>query len=367
MIQATTRVTSLHLRVSLPRLEPAASPAADSSPDATAVSAAGDILRNLSALPAVESVSLATDAPLTDSDAVFYTAEGQPPVNAHNTPRAYFHRVSPDFFHTLHTRFLAGRTFSEAEVRRNPNLAVVTENMVRRFWPGEDPIGKRVKVGSLDSSNPWLTIIGVVENLKYRGLPRNTTADPDLFLVFNERSRDFSVLVRTPLKPASMISAIRKTLDRTDPSILIYDAGTLGELIGQETARPRFMDWLMAIFAAVALALAAVGLFGVLSYLVATCTQEIGIRMALGAHKRDVLRLVVGHGMTPALLGLGLGVIAALALTHFMSSLLYGVKPTDPMTFIAVSVILAAVSLLATYILARRAMNVDPMLALRRE
>ncbi len=154
-----------------------------------------------------------------------------------------------DFFHTLHTRLLAGRLFTDDEVHRGANVAIVTQNMVKRFWPGEDPIGKRIKVGGLDSTRPWLTIAGVVGELKYRGLPENPTADPDIFQVFNERSRDFAVLVRTSLDPAAMLSTVRATLIETEPSLLIYDAGTLEDSIGRETARSRFTGWLMAIFA----------------------------------------------------------------------------------------------------------------------
>jgi macrolide transport system ATP-binding/permease protein len=357
----------VNIRVSLPQLQPSNGPDANANPDMKVVVAASNILRRLSTLPSVESASIATDAPLTGGNAIFYAAEGQPAMNAQATPRAYFHRVSPDFFHTLHTRLLAGRRFTEDEIHGNANVAIVTENMVKRFWPGQDPIGKRIKVGGLDSSRPWLTIVGVVEELRYRGLPGNPTSDPDLFQVFNERSRDFSVLVRTSLEPSAMLAAIRTTLTQTVPSILIYNAGTLQALVGRETARPRFTGWLMAIFAGIALVLAMIGVYGVMSYSVSRRTREIGLRMALGAGRRDVLRMVAGRGVALVTLGMLLGTAAALVLTRTMATLIYGVSSTDPLTFATASAMLAAVAMVACLLPAFRATRIDPAIALRDE
>ena len=353
------------MRISLPQLGPSAG---SDAPDAKTMAAANDILRRVAVLPSVRSASIGTDAPLTDGNAIYYTAEGQPPVDAHNTPRAYAHRVSPDFFRTLRTRFVAGRTFSADEAQRGADVAIVTENLVRRFWPGQDPLGKRIREGRPNSSNKrWLTIVGVVEEMKYRGLPQNPTADPDLFGVFNQRSRDFALLVRTSLPPASMLSAIKKTLLRTDPSIIIYDAGTLEDLMSQETARSRFTGWLLAIFAALALALAMIGIYGVVSYRVSRRTREIGVRMALGAGRRQVLGMIVGRGMMVVVAGLVLGAIAALALTRVMATLIYGVSPTDPATFVAAAGVLASVGALACLVPASRASRIDPVVALRNE
>jgi len=232
----------LALRVSLPGLPPA-----NDRPDAGLVVTADEILRRVSQLPSVQAASISTDVPLGGESAVFYTAEGQPAMDAHTTPRAYFHRVSPDFFKTLRTPFIAGRAFTEDEVHHGANAVIATESLVKRFWSGSDPIGKRIKIGGLSSTRPWLTIVGVVHDLKYRGLPDNPTADPDLFQVFNEQSRDFSVLVRTSLDASAIAPAVRNTLRHAEPSILIYDSATMEEFIGHETARPRFTGWLMAI------------------------------------------------------------------------------------------------------------------------
>jgi predicted permease len=354
------------IRVSLPQLQPSTPGAVDQS-DAKVVVAANDILGSIAGLPSIESAAMATDAPLTGSNAVFYTAEGQPPMNAQTMPRAYFHRVSSRFFHTLHTRFLFGRGFTEEEIHDNANVAIVTENMVRRFWPGQNPLGKRIKVGGVNSSRPWLTIIGVVNQLKYRGLPANPTTDPDLFQVFDERSRDFSILVRTSIEPTAILASIRTTLRNAEPSILIYNASTLEELIGHETSRQRFLGWLMGIFAAVALVLAAIGIYGVISYTVSRRTREIGLRMALGAGRVEVLRAVVGRGVTLLSCGILLGTVAGLSLTRLIATLLYDVSSTDPLTFTAAPALLVAVGFVACVVPAARVARIDPAIALREE
>ena len=356
----------VNFRVGLPRVQPATAAGA-SQPDAKVVAAANEILGRIASLHGVESAAMGTDAPLTDGPAIFYTAEGQPPTDAQTAPRAYVHRASSGFFHTLHARFLFGRSFTDEEIRDNANVAVVTDNMVRRFWPGQNPVGKRVKMGGVNSRQPWLTITGVVEQMKYRGFPANPTADPDLFLVFNERARDFSVLVRTSLAPSAMLSTIRTALRSADPSIIIYNEGTLEELIGQETARPRFLGWLMGIFAGMALVLAVIGIYGVISYGVSKRTREIGLRMALGAERRDVLRMVVGRAVVLLSCGVVLGGAAAVALTRTIGTLVYQVSATDPVTFGAASVVLAAVGMVACVVPALRAARIDPATALREE
>ena len=357
----------VQLRVTLPRLQPPGDADSENRAEAQVVVAADDILRVVSALPSVESASIATDAPLTSSSAIFYTAEGQAPMDAHSMPRAYFHRVSPDFFRTLRTRFIAGRAFTERDIHGNANVAIVTENMVERFWPGQDPIGKRIKAGRPDSPRPWLTIVGVVGELKYRGLPQNPTADPDLFQVFNERSRDFCVLARTSLEPTAMLAAIRTTLNQTEPSILIYDAGTLEELIGREAARWRFMAWFLSIFAGIAMVLAMVGIYGVVSYSVSRRRREIGLRMALGAARGEVLCMVAGSGMVLVGFGVLLGTGAALVLTRMMAALVYDVSATDPLTFAAAAGMLGTVAMIACLLPASRASRIDPAIALRDE
>ena len=380
LIRSLGRITALNpgydpahilmLQVSLPGLQPATLANANGktdNPDKTVVETAGEILRQVSKVPSVQSASIASDVPLGGSSAIFYSAEGQPPTNAQSRPRAYFHRVSSEFFHTLHIPFTAGRTFTQYEVHGNANVAVVSENLARRFWPGQDPVGKRIKVGGAESPRPWLTIIGVVNELKYRGLPNNPTADPDLFQVFNERSRDFSVLVRTSVDAASISSSVRNVLRQAEPLILISKAATLDEFIGHETARPRFTGWLMTIFAGMALLLAAIGIYGVMSYTVLRRTREIGLRVALGANRLEVLHVIVGRGMRLVGTGLALGMLAAAVFTRFLSTVLYEVRSTDPLTFAAAALTLACVAFVACVVPALRSTQIDPAVTLRNE
>jgi len=215
--------------------------------------------------------------------------------------------------------------------------------------------------------SPGSLSLGVVEDLKYRGLPENPTADPDLFQVFNERSRDFSVLVRTSLDPSASLSAIRAAALQVQPSAVVYNPGTLEDLMGSETARPRFTGWLMAIFAGLALALAVIGIYGVMSYAVSRQTREIGLRMALGAGRHEVLGMVVRRGLTLLSLGIFLGTAAALALTRTMSTFIYGVSSTDPAAFAAAAATLVAAAMIGTLLPALRAMRIDPAVALRDE
>jgi len=346
----------LVLSVSLPR----------ATDDARTVVSARDILRRVAAAPSVEGASIGSDVPLTGESAIFYTAEGQPPVTAQNIPRAYIHAVSPGFFRTLRIRFVAGRTFAENETQ-DSNVAVVSENVVKRFWPGQDPVGKRIRRGRPDSKSPWMTIMGVVNEMKYRGLPNNPTADPDIFVPISQRSRAFALLVRTPLDPASLTPSVRKILHDADRTTVVSNVATMQELMARETARSRFTGWLMAIFAGAAMLLAAIGIYGVMAYSVSRRTQEIGIRVALGADRRDVLKLVVGRGMGLMGIGLGIAVAAAAGLTRLIGSLLYGVGPTDVWSFAAAGVGLALVALVACLMPAARACGIAPSVALRNE
>jgi putative ABC transport system permease protein len=289
-----------------------------------------------------------------------------PPANAQNVPRAYFHRVSPEFFATLRIPFIAGRTFEESELTATSPALIVSERVTKRFWPGQDPIGKRVKFGQLTSQNPWLTIVGVVGEVKYRGLPDNPTADPDVYLPFADRNAQISLAVRTTVPPSSLVAPIRALIRSIDPSIPVYATATLNELIASQTSQSRFTMWLMGVFAVIALALAVIGIYGVMSYLVSQRTREIGIRLALGAKGADILRLVVGNGARLIALGIVIGVAAAVALQRLVSTLLFGVTAADGASVVAI-VLLAVVALIACYVPAMRATRVDPLHALRYE
>jgi len=362
----------LTLRVSVPRqVAPAAtvSAAPGTAPvPADPVVRGAALLERIRAVPGVSTVALGTDLPLDgNASAGTYAAEGMPPTTAQNVPRAYTHRISPEFFSTLRIPIVAGRTFTDEELTPASQAVVVSERVVKRFWPGQDPIGKRIKFGQLTSSaNTWLSIVGVVGEVKYRGLPENPTADPDIYLPFVDRNSQFALAVRASVPASSLVAPLRAVIREADPSIPVYQVSTMDELISGQTSQSRFTMWLMGIFAAVALSLSVIGIYGVMSYLVAQRTREIGIRLALGACARDILRLVVGNGARLIVAGILIGLVASFALQRLVSSMLFGVTAADAASGIAVAV-LAAVALLACYVPALRATRVDPLHALRYE
>ncbi|HEY1338042.1 MAG TPA: FtsX-like permease family protein, partial [Bryobacteraceae bacterium] len=271
------------------------------------------------------------------------------------------------YFETMGIPLVRGRDFQDSDGPSSPIVAIVSDTLAAQLWPGQDPIGKRFKGGRSDSTNPWFSIVGVINEMKYRGLPNNPTADPDMFLPFAERARNFALLVRTPLDPASLAPSVRKVLRDADPAAVIFNVSTMEEAVATQTASARFMGWLMGLFAASALLLAAIGIYGVMAYTVSRRTQEIGIRMALGAPRSGVVRAVVSHGMALVALGLALGAAVARSLAQFLGTLLYGVTASDLATFAAAPLILAAAALLACLIPAARATRIDPALALRGE
>jgi len=365
----------LTLHASIPRTSPppaasaaSGTPAAPSPPPRPVVEGRV-LLDRLRAIPGVAAAALGNDLPLDSGggSASFYTAEGQPPVNAQNMPRIYVHRVTPEFFSTLRIPFVQGRTFTDAEVSPTSPAVIVSDGVVRRFWPGQDPIGKRLKFGgSPSSTNPWMTIVGVVGEVKYRGLPQNPTADPDIYLPFTDRNSLVGLVLRTTVPPSSLIATVRAEVRAADRSIPLYSIATMEEQVSGVTSRSRFTMWLMGVFAACALMLAVVGIYGVMSYLVSQRTREIGIRLALGAKGQDILRLVVGNGARLIGTGIVIGIAASFALQRLVSSLLFGVTAADAAAGFAV-VILAAVAMLACYLPALRATRVSPLNALRSE
>ena len=315
----------LTLHVSIPRAAPpAAASGGPPAPPAPVVYGRA-LLERIRAVPAVSAAALGSDMPLDGNAAAsFYAAEGQPAANAQNVPRAYVHRVSPEFFATLRIPLVAGRTSGDADASPDANVVVVSERVVARFWPGQDPIGKRIKFGSLTSSAAWMAIVGVVGEVKYRGLPENPTADPDVYLPFTDRTSQIALAVRSSVPPASLVAPVRSAIRAADSSIPIYAVAPMADLIAEQTAQSRFTMWLMGVFAAAALMLAVVGIYGVMAYLVTQRTREIGIRLALGAEGRDILRLVVGSGARLIAFGIALGVAASFALERLAASMLFG-------------------------------------------
>lgn len=289
--------------------------------------------------------------------------EGQEPQRLASTPSTMLNRASPGYFQAIDTRLIQGRDFAEQDDDRTTLVAIVNETFARRFFPGEDPIGKRFSVGSADS--PKRQIIGVVEEGKYAGL----NEDPKPFVarpLWQSYSGSTVVIVRTAADPQKLIAAVRNEVLQLDQTLPVAGR-TLAERMDLPMLPARIVASVLGGFGLLALALAAIGIYGVMSYAVSKRTHEIGIRMALGAQKADVLKLVIGQGLMLTLIGMAIGSVAALALTRSLKSLLFGVSATDPLTYLGVAVLLASVALLACYLPARRASKVDPMIALRCE
>jgi predicted permease len=350
-------------RVSIPRQ---ASNGSAEGP-APLVVAARSLLDRVRALPGVSAASLASDPPLSGLDsAVFYSAEGDAATDAQTRPRAYVHRVAPEFFATTGIPFRSGRTFLESEMTPRSDAVVVSEHVATRFWPGQDPIGRRLKIGPLTSQNPWLSIVGVVGEVKYRGLPENPTADPDLYFPFIDRAQQVSMIVRSAGDPAALVTSVRQAIRDVDPTIPLFGVFTMSERIASQTAYFRFTMWVMGTFAGMALLLAALGIYGVMSYLVSRRTREVGIRMALGATRNEIVRLIVGRGARLIAAGIVIGAVASLGLQRVMSALIFRASVVDAATLAAIAA-LAVSGLLACYLPALRASRIEPLAALRTE
>lgn len=282
------------------------------------------------------------------------------------TPSIRVDGVTPGYFRTMGIPLLQGRTFTNRDTPSSLPVVIVNEALARKYYPNESAIGKRIRPSiSATSATPWREIVGVVGNTKLGGLAESF--QPEYYLPFAQFSVFSTIVLRTRGKPLTMIPAVRTVIASMDRNVPVYDVSTMENYLSSSIARSRFSTLLLGLFGALALLLAVVGIYGVVSYSVSQRTHEIGIRMAIGAGRADVLQLIIGKGMLLAVVGVGLGIIGALALTRSISSLLYSVKPADPVTFAAVSLILIAVAFVACYIPARRAAKVDPMVALRHE
>ena len=353
----------LTMRVQLPAppssVDNVASPAGAQGPGPFALV---DALRGL---PGVRNASLTTHVPLVDAGAIFYVAEGQAATDATNRPRAYVHRVTPGHFETLGIRFIEGRDFALADMSTDSTAVIVSRKVMERFWPGQGAIGRRIKRGSLDADGPWLSIVGVVEETNLRGIPRNPTADPDLYFPFSQSARGFAVLLRTDGDPASIAGAVRSVIQQSAPGIAVFSVQSLETLVATRLAPARFLSWLTGAFAAIALTLAVIGIYGMLSYWVRRRTAELGIRTALGANRNTLLSLVVGQAITMAAIGVALGASLAALLTRFIESQLYAVQPMDWVSFVVTAAIMMAAAVVASLAPALRALRLDPLVALR--
>jgi putative ABC transport system permease protein len=321
-------------------------------------------LERLATLPGVQQVSVASTLPLATDWQIGIRIEGG---GGNEYYMAYGSWVSNDHFRAMGIPLKSGRAFTDDDRADTTPVVVINETMARRFWPGQGAIGKRIRWGGWNPQG-WLTIAGVAADVKFSTL--DAEIPPTVYMpVFQipRIRRDAIFIARTTSDPASLADALRREIAAIDPDLPVYDIRAMNQVIAESVAGRRFTMGLLAIFAIAALSLAALGLYGVLSYAVTQRTREIGIRMALGGRRLDVLRLVVGQGMSLAMIGALAGLIASLALTRLMKGLLFGVSASDPFTLAAVALLLTMVSLVACWIPARRATKVDPMIALRCE
>jgi putative ABC transport system permease protein len=327
-----------------------------------------DLVARIESLPGVSSAGAVIPLPLSgDLFSISFETEGRPEAKG-DQPSADFFAITPGYFKTLGMSQLKGREFNERDDKQAPGVVIVNQAFAGKFFPNEDPIGKRIKPGiSTDEGKPVMReIVGVVGDVKNRNL--SSEFRPGYFLPsaqvpFNQ----MTVLVKTTNDPRSLIPAVQREVNAMDKELPVFNIKTMDDYLASSVATPRFNTTLLSVFAAVALVLTIVGLYGVMSYSVAQRTNEIGLRMALGAQTRDVLRLIVSQGFKLVILGLAIGLVGASALMRVIASLLFGVTTKDPLTFVGVAVLLAFVALGACYIPARRAARVDPMEALRYE
>ncbi len=321
----------------------------------------------IAALPGVESAGLINDfltsgsldaLITTERDAANSTEPARVPLSGDG--------ISGDFFQTLRVPLRKGRFFNAQDNENAPPVAIINETMARRFWPNEEALGQRFKQGAAQSAAPWLTVVGVVGDLRRQSLERQSVAQ--VFVPHAQSpSRRMSLLIRTTLEPTQLAVVVRNEIRALDKTVPLTQIATLESQFAASGTQRRFQTWLLTLFSALALLLAAVGIFGVMQQSVAQSTREIGVRMALGAQASDVLRLMIGQGMILALAGVAFGLLASVALTRLMKNLLFGVSATDPVTFIAAPLLLMMVALLACYLPARKATRIDPMAALRHE
>jgi putative ABC transport system permease protein len=328
-----------------------------------------ELLTRLSLLPGVEA-AMVTDIPLGGNYVGHqFVIDGRPPVAVGGEPEVQTLSVMGNYFHVMQIPLRVGRDFAPLDREGQPLVAMVNEEMVREFFPHENPIGARIRWARDTGPPRWMTVIGVVGDVKHSGLTQPT--DPAVYTPFSQSDeawkRLMTIAIRTEDASAGLVEEVKKQIWSVDGRIPVGEVHAMDEFIAVSLAQQRFNMLLLGLFAALAVVLATVGIYGAMAYAVNQRTHEIGIRTALGAQRSDVLRLVVRDGAKIALFGIASGIIGALALTRLMASLLFEVKPTDPATFAGVAILLALVALAACYIPARRAMRVDPMVALRYE
>lgn len=326
-------------------------------------------LPRVHALPGVEKAALVSSLPLGGGTPSYTIAVmGEPAALPGKEPIAFLSTVSPGYFETLGITIKKGRAFDEHDGRRGTDpVVIVNETLAERHWPLQDPIGRRIKLGDASSSRPWMTIVGVAADVRQRTLLEDPIREGMYVPQSQQPTRGLTVVVRTAGAPLELVDAVRRTIHDLDRNVPISNVFTMERVMVRAMWQPRLFSWIFGFFSSVALVLAVVGVYGVVSYSVAQRTREIGIRAALGAGRGQIRAMVLRQGMRAVVVGIGIGLAGALAVTRVMGALLYGVSPTDPATFVLVTLVLAGTALIACLLPARRATRVDPLLALRCE
>jgi putative ABC transport system permease protein len=326
------------------------------------------LVEDVGRLPGVEAASVSMALPpnllvMTNP----YVVEGRPPQAGQSPPAVPQLMISPGYFRALGVPLLRGRDFTDADVPDAPQVMIINEPMARQLFPREDAVGRKIQTGQYDPRNPWTTIVGVVGDVRYTGLDQ--APEPTMYTPYAQDSwwPTMYLAVRSPLGPEALLDEVRGAVAAIDPDIALAQVGTMDDLLGRSVAEPRFRAILLGLFAAVALLLAVVGIYGLVAYDVGRRTREIGIRMALGARRADVLSLVLRQGMALAAMGIGLGLVGAFALCRALAGILFGVTPVDPPSFAVATLAMGAVALAGCLVPARRAARVDPMVAMRSE
>ena len=349
----------LTLRLSLPQ--------ADYGDDDRRRAFVDEALRRIRAVAGVERAAVVTSLPLSGGSVYNVSIEGVPPPPPGKEPVAAFVAASSDYFETMGIRLVRGRTFDVRDGRPDTaRVAIVNEAFASRHWPGQDPVGKQFKPGAASSAEPWLMVVGVVSDVRVLSL--DSPIREAMYVPYPQQAeRRFSVAVRAAGSPLALVDRVREAIRAMDRNLPVGDVFTMDRVVVRALWQPRFFSWIFGVFGAVALMLAVVGVYGVVSYSVAQRTREIGIRVALGAGRGRIRAMVLGQGMRATLIGLAIGLAAALAVTRVMGALLYGVSPTDPVTFGLVTLALTLTALAACLLPALRATKVDPIVALRCE
>jgi len=329
-----------------------------------------ELLRRMKAIPGVELAAITSALPTTNSNpnavgglAIEGFAIEDRPVESSQDLSAERIRISSDYFNVLQTMLLRGRSFTEGDEDGKPLVAIIDESTARKYWPNQDPLGRRVRFGR-DATKPWTTVVGIVKDIKSDGL--DIDGVPHIYVsTYQDNSKELSVVLRTSLPATQLESQIRHEIQNIDPGLPVFNVSSMNDVLDRSLASRRFSADLVGGFAGLAVLLASIGIYGLLAYIVGQRSREIGIRMALGARRDDILRMFLRKGVALAGVGIVAGLVFSAVTASMMASLLYGVRPHDPAVFLIVPLLLLAVAALASYLPARRATKVNPMIALR--